>query len=706
MSVRLPAALLPGAPAPLGAHVVDGGVNFAVWSEHATRIELCLFDGSGARELRRYDLTGPDDGVFCGLLPDLGAGLIYGYRAHGPYQPEAGHRFNANKLLLDPYAREIVGKFHWDDSHHGYALGHPAGARSFDTRDNALGALKAQVPEPAQPLLSRRPRIAAADVVLYELHVRGFSMQMPGIPAEMRGSYAALAHPLAIAHYRRLGVTTLALLPVHYRLSEATLARAGMSNYWGYNTLGFFSPDPRLGCGRPDPARLAGEFRQMVRDLHTAGIEVVLDVVYNHSAEGDELGPTLSFRGLDNASWYRLLPDDRSRSENYSGCGNTFNIAHPRVTQFVLDSLRYWVEVMGVDGFRFDLASVLGRTQAGFDPNAAFFVALRQDPLLSQVRLISEPWDCGPNGYQLGRFPGRFIDWNDRFRDAVRGYWLQRGVTRGEFARRFCASSDLFHHGQRRPTASVNFISAHDGYTLADVVSYSHKHNQANGEHNRDGRDDELSASFGVEGATVDPGIALTRQRVRHSLLATLLLAQGTPMLLAGDELGNSQQGNNNAYCQDNPLGWLDWSHADAAAQTLVSALLRLRASEPLLRHAHWFAAADVEQSARVLWCTPGGQPMQVPDWHDHESRAFACELIAAGQRQARLRLLFNPESVATAFVLGEPGWSLRLDSSGERWPLAAALADQTLPLSEHTLLAPARSLLVLTRPHAVEARP
>ena len=704
MSVRLPAELLPGDPAPFGAQAVPDGINFAVWSEHAQAIELCVFDSDGVRELRRYALFGPEDGVFCGKLPGLGAGLVYGYRAHGAYDPARGLRFNAHKLLLDPYAREIVGRFHWEDSHFGYALGHPDGARSFDSRDNALAALKARVPAPLESIDWQRPRHAPANVVLFELHVRGFSMQLPGVDPSLRGSFSALCSDAAIAHFQRLGVTTLALMPVHYAISEAALARAGRSNYWGYNTLGFFSPDPRLGAQREDPSALTQEFRQMVRRLHAAGLEVVLDVVFNHSAEGDELGPTLSFRGLDSPSWYRLLPDDPSHHENLSGCGNTLNIAHPRVTQFVLDALRYWVQELGVDGFRFDLAPILGRSAHGFDPNAAFFVALAQDPVLATTRLIAEPWDCGVGGYQLGRFPGRFCDWNDRFRDAVRGYWLRRGVTRGEFARRFCASSDLFQHGRRRPTASVNFITAHDGFTLADVVSFTHKRNHANGEDNRDGRGDEPSAGFGAEGPTDDAEILRTRKRVRHALMATLLLAQGTPMLLAGDELGNSQLGNNNAYCQDNPVGWLDWAGQDDDTQTLVAALLRLRSSEPLLRHPHWFAGAQQSEHARVRWDSPQGAEMQAPDWHDHERAAFACELIAAGETLPRLRLLFNPEPEPLAFALGDGDYTLVFDSSGERLGIAAALV-HGLELRPPHLLVPARALLVLLRPHAIKAQ-
>ena len=726
MRTHLPERLLPGRPAPFGAHPVEGGVHFALWSEHATRVELCVFDTEGTRELRRYDLHADEDGVWNGLVPGLGAGLVYGYRAHGPYQPEAGHRFNPHKLLLDPWAREIVGQFRWEGLQHGYIQGHPDGARSFDARDNAAHALKARVCAPLPPLTQPRPRVAAADVVLYEMHVKGFSMQMPGIPDALRGRFAALAHPAAIAHFQRLGVTTLALLPVMHAISEAALVRSGRTNYWGYNTLGFFAGDGRFAgcegtrarghegteertnastlpsassCPRalvpscpPDPTT---DLRATLETLHAAGIEVILDVVYNHTAEGDELGPTLSFRGLDNAAWYRLLPDDRARYVNWSGCGNTLNLHHPRVVQFVLDSLRHWVEV-GVDGFRFDLASALGRTREAFDPDAPFFVALRQDPVLSQVRLIAEPWDCGPQGYQVGRFPGRFSDWNDRFRDSVRRYWLPRGCTRGEFARRFLASSDLFHHGLRRPQASVNFIAAHDGRTLADVVSYAVKQNHANGEDNRDGRDDEPADNFGIEGYTTDPLTSLQRRRVRRAMLASVALAQGTPMLLAGDEHGNSQRGNNNAYCQDNPTGWLDWN-AEEDDSAFVAALLALRRGEPLLRHPQWFAGAEDTSRARVRWLMPCGREMTLGDWHDSDLRAFACELYPAGEASARLALLFNPAPIEVEFALHDEHWWAVLDSSGERLPLPPA-AVGPVPVFVSHLLAPAHALLVLVR--------
>jgi glycogen operon protein len=692
----LPETLDPGRHQPMGALARDGGVNFAVFSQHAQRIELCVFDTSGARELRRYPLRGPRDGVFHGFLPGVGPGLVYGLRAHGPYAPETGHRFNPHKLLLDPCAREIVGRFGWRAEHHGYELGHPDGPRSFDVRDNAAHALKARVAVPAGPAAGwlNAPRHAPADVVLYEVHVKGFSMTRKDLPAALRGTYSALAHPASIAHFKALGVTTLSLLPVQYCVDEASLVDRGMHNYWGYNTLGFFCPDPRLASTRDDPAAVNAEFRQMVETLHSHGLEVVMDVVYNHTPEGNEFGPTLSFRGLDNASWYRLVEDDKSRSENLTGCGNTLNVEHPRVTQFVLDSLRYWVQEMGVDGFRFDLAPVMGRRHRGFDPGAPFFVALQQDPILAPVHLIAEPWDAGYDGYQLGRFPGRFLEWNDKFRDAVRGYWLQTGVARGELARRFTASSDLFHHGQRRPTASVNFLSVHDGFTLADVVSYSHKHNGANGENDRDGRDNELCANFGAEGPVAGEAIQATRQRVRRAMIATLLLAQGTPMLGSGDEIGNSQQGNNNAYCQDNATAWLDWASADDAFRDFVAEVIALRRTEALLRHDRWLVAHNAApDDATVTWHAPGGQPMLMHDWHDHGNHAFACRLTNAVTGSVEpgeaLMICFNPEPHAVAFSLASGHWQIALDSSGE-------LSRATVLAPEPPLSMPPRAIVVL----------
>lgn len=714
-AATLPDRLLAGRCEPLGTQVRDGGVNVAVWSDHAQRIELCVFDAEGARELRRYPLHGPHQGVFHGFLPGLGAGLVYGLRAHGPWQPERGHRYNPHKLLLDPWAREIVGHFRWRPEHFGHVVGHPEGQRHLDRRDNALHALKARVAAPLAPAPAapEPPRHASADVVLYETHVKNFSQHLSDIPPALRGSYAALAHPAAIAHFRRLGVTTLSLLPLQWRLDEMGLVERGLSNHWGYNTLGFFCPEPRLAsvAARADPAAVAAEFRAMVAALHAAGIEVLIDVVLNHTPEGDERGPTLSWRGLDNATWYRRRADDPGRLENLSGCGNTLDYSHPRVVQFALDVLRHWVQAMGVDGFRFDLASVLGRTRQGFDPNAALFVALQQDPTLARARLIAEPWDLGYDGYQLGRFPGRFLEWNDRFRDSVRRYWLGGGTTRGELARRFTASSDVFHHGGRRPSASVNFVSAHDGYTLADLCSYSRKHNEANGEHNRDGRDGEPCANFGAEGPSDDPAIRARRARVQRALLATTLLAQGTPMLHGGDEIGHSQQGNNNAYCQDNALSWYDWDGADTELLAFTAAVLALRRAEPALRHDGWFRPEPTARGLRgVVWYRPDGREMRVDDWHDPQHRAFACVIdlrgdpspeaqaaVAAGA--AALCIVFNPEPVPVSFVLHDGPWRLRLDSSGEL-PYGQRLRRPS------RLAAPASALLVYAHEGPADAPP
>ncbi|MFN9738587.1 MAG: glycogen debranching protein GlgX [Pseudomonadota bacterium] len=688
-------ALEPGRPEVLGATPDAAGVNFAVFSQRASAIELCVFDDAGAE--RRLPLHGPDDGVFHGLLRGARAGLRYGFRAHGEWRPESGRRFNPNKLLLDPCARAIEGRFAWQDEHYGHTPGHPEGDRIPDPRDNAATALKAIVLDDpgVAPGCANRPRHRLRDVVLYELHVRGFTMQLPGIPDALRGTFAGLAHPAAIAHLKHLGVTTLSLLPVTRSLDERHLVERGLTNYWGYNPIGLFCPDPRLAADKT-PDGVVAEFRAMVHALHQAGIEVVLDLVFNHTAEGDERGPLLCFRGLDNASWYSLVRDDRSRCENHSGCGNTLRVVHPRVTQFVLDALRFWVSRMGVDGFRYDLASVLGRTRGGFDPSAPFFVALRQDPLLADVHHIAEPWDAGHGGYQLGRFPGRFLEWNDRYRDAVRGYWLGLGTGRGDFARRITGSSDLFHHGHRRPTASVNYVAAHDGRTLADVVAYTQRRNEANGEGNRDGHAHEVCANFGVEGPTDDVGVAEDRRRARRAMLATVLLSQGTPMLGAGDEAGNSQQGNNNAYCQDNPTGWVDWQglRDDADTVELVVRLLGLRRAEPLLRHDGWFPPGEAPaEGPRVRWHAPEGHVMQVADWHARDTGALACTLQDDADAPPRLALLFNPDPRPVRFVLPEGPWTGLVDSS-------APTARRPVAGPDHSTVAPARSVLVLARHH------
>lgn len=685
----LPQVLDEGFPAPMGALARDGGVNVAVFSEHATAMELCVFDAAGRTEMRRWRLHGPHDGVWHAFLPGVGPGLVYGFRAHGPWAPEQGHRFNPRKLLLDPWAREIVGRFEWRPEH--LERGPDGGP---DRRDNSAFALKARVAEPrgVAPGWRNAPRHAERDLVIYEVQVKSFSMLHPDIPHALRGTYAALAHPAALAHFKRLGVTALELLPVHYHLDEAFLGPKGLSNHWGYNTLGFFCADPRFAQDRSDPTAVHDEFRAMVATLHAHGIEVLLDVVYNHTAEADERGPTISFRGLDQASWYRL--DAHGHCLNWTGCGNTLNVAHPRVTQFVLDSLRFWAEEMGVDGFRFDLAPVLGRTHRDFDPRAPFFTALAQDPVLSHVRLIAEAWDSGPHGYQVGRFPARWLEWNDRFRDSARRYWLGHHLDRGEFARRFAASNDLFHHGHRKPTSSVNFIAAHDGFTLADFTGYARKHNQANGENNQDGRGDEICAPLGPEGPSADPAVLARRGRFRRALMGTLLLAQGTPMINAGDELLNSQQGNNNAWNQDNPTGWLDWPRADHGFAEVVARLLALRREEPALRHGRWFLEAPADREEPVMrWTAPDGRALSPAEWHDPAPQPLACRIDASlgGQPAAGSRALFiafNPQPQPQRFTLPDRGaapWRVALDTSGDL--PAGQVADGTVVIGAHALV-------------------
>ena len=691
-------ALPCGRPYPLGASLRDGGVNFAVYAGEATAVELCLFDGAGgaggadaANRETRHALVHCDDGVWHGFLTGAGAGLVYGYRVQGRYAPDQGLRHNPHKLLLDPYAQEIVGRHVWRDEHFGYQGGHPDGHLSFDRRDNAPWMVKARVAAPLPPPTQPAPHTPLADSVLYEVHVKGYTQQLPGVPEALRGTYAGLAQPAAIEHLVRLGITAVSLLPVHYAIDEARLAELGLVNYWGYNTLGFFAPDRRLSATPDDPTATRHEFRAMVEALHAAGIEVLLDVVYNHSAEAGEDGPTLSLRGLDNAASYRLSPEDRSRYDNYTGCGNTLRLSHPRMLQLVLDSLRHWVGEYGVDGFRFDLAPVLGRVERDFEPGCALLTALLQDPVLARCKLIAEPWDVGPHGYQLGRFPGRFAEWNDRFRDSTRLFWTSRGVGRGEFARRLLASNDRFHHGRRRPSASVNFISAHDGFTLHDLVSYSHKHNHANGEHNRDGHHANFSTNCGVEGPTSDPAVLAQRARLVRAMLACTLLAQGTPMLWAGDELGHTQRGNNNAYCQDNAISWIDWAHADTSLIDYTARLIRLRHEHVALRQDHWLAdgsAPGAEPDAR--WLAPDAaqwREMTVDDWHD--SRRHALGLWLTPATGAAVLIWVNAEPAPLRCALPPGRWALAIDSSRD--------AADALPVGTVIEL-PTQSVLVLLR--------
>ncbi|MCW0387555.1 Glycogen operon protein GlgX [Xanthomonas sacchari] len=626
-----------GLPYPLGATWDGLGVNFALYSAHATKVELCLFDDRG-REIERIALPEYTDEIWHGYLPDARPGQLYGYRVYGPYAPDDGHRFNPNKLLLDPYAKQLVGELKWAPALFGYTIGHKDADLSFDRRDSAAYMPKCAVIDPAFTWgKDQRPQTPWDSTVIYETHLRGTTMRHPSVPEAWRGTFSGLKVDEVVEHIKRLGMTAVELLPVHAFVDDEYLLKQGLRNYWGYNTIGFFAPHPRYMA-----TRTVSEFKQMVARLHSAGLEVILDVVYNHTAEGNELGPTLSFKGIDNASYYRLA-EDRRFYINDTGTGNTFDLTNAGALRMVNDSLRYWVSEMHVDGFRFDLATILGREHHGFDPKGGFLDACRQDPLLSQVKLIAEPWDVGPGGYQVGGFPPGWSEWNDKFRDNVRAFWRGDEGQLAELATRLTGSADLFHHRGRRPTASVNFVTAHDGFTLHDLVSYAHKHNEANGEHNRDGSDNNISANYGVEGETDDEQINALRLRQMRNMLATLLLSQGTPMLLAGDEFGRSKGGNNNTYCQDNELTWLNWEAGPRAHQlsAFVSRLTHLRAHYPLLHRARFFDGVyDEELGIKdVTWLAPDGEEMTEASWHDPHARALMMRLDgrapSSGLRQA-----------------------------------------------------------------------
>lgn len=601
-----------GSPYKLGAHHDGTGVNFAVFSEHASKIEICLFSPDGSRETARIalpDKTGP---IWHGYLDGLPVGTLYGYRAHGPYAPEQGHRFNANKLLMDPYTRELHGDWTNDPATLGYDDNSSADDLSFDPRDSAPFVPKSVVSDPAlfTPLKKIQPAGAGRDLI-YEAHPKGLTKINEAVPEPQRGTYEGLASDAMLDHLTGLGVRSVELLPVHSFVNDTFLVRRGMRNYWGYNSIGFFAPEPRYF----GPNGLKG-FRQMVERFHEAGIEVILDVVYNHTAEGDQRGPTLCFRGLDNASYYRLLAGQPRYFVNDTGCGNTLNVSHPYVLRFVMDSLRFWVECMGVDGFRFDLATTLGREDHGFDPNGGFFDALRQDPVLSGVHLIAEPWDIGPGGYRLGEFPHEFSEWNDSYRDTVRRYWRGDAHSAQELGARLLGSADMFDRAGRRSGASVNFIASHDGFTLADITRYSTRHNEANTENNRDGHHSNFSDNCGVEGPTGDADIQSIRSRRQRNMLATMFLSQGTPMLLAGDEFANSQMGNNNAYCQDNDIGWLNWDQGDAELQGFVAALSAFRQNHIAVRQTRFLhgVTRKADQHPDVSWTDFNGEPLE---WRD-----------------------------------------------------------------------------------------
>ena len=682
-----------GVPAPLGAHFDGRGVNFALFSEHATAVDICLFEPGERHETRTVRLPCRTDDVWHGYLRGVLPGQLYGYRVHGPWDPANGHRFNASKLVLDPYAREIRGRIRWHDALYGHRRGNES---RIDRRDSAVYMPKGVVTAPEVPDLALAPlRRPLTETVVYEAHVKALTRTHPAIPEAERGTYAALAHPAIIEHLVKLGVTALELLPIQAFADDRFLVEKGLVNFWGYQPLGYFAPDPRyLGEGG------LGGLKAAIRELNAAGIETWLDVVYNHTAEGDHSGPTLSFRGIDNASYYKLDPADRRRTIDCTGCGNTLDASHPRVMQLVLDSLRHWVTAYGIAGFRFDLATSLGRAPLAFTPQAAFFQAVAQDPVLARVKMVAEPWDIGEGGYQLGGYPRGWSEWNDKFRDAARGFWKGDSGTLAKLTQGLTGSREVFAPSRRSPLASVNFIASHDGYTLADTVAYEQKHNAANGEDNRDGHGHNVSCNYGVEGDTDDVGILAVRARQKRNMLATVMLAQGVPMLLMGDERSRSQGGNNNAYAQDNPISWMDWtSDPDPQLTGFVANLLALRRAQPALRRRTFFTGVPATPEAPlrdVHWLAPEGTEMENHHWADDGLQVFGMQIGNDGDGD-RLLLLFNagvePLDFRLAPVIGGP-WQPAFDTgeaAGTVPPGAPSYGpDAPVPL-------PGRSVLVLT---------
>ncbi len=680
-----------GLPYPLGAVPDATGTNFALFSDNADRVTLCLFTDDGRKEQERIEIREVTNGVWHCHLAGIGRGQVYGYRVHGPWAPEEGHRFNPEKLLLDPYARQLVGPLDWDDAVYGYAIGAGDDADLVrDNRDSARFVPKGRVTAPMPLVATPHPQVAWPKSIIYEAHARGLTMRHPLIPEAIRGTFAALARPEIIDHLTDLGITALELLPIHAFAQDRHLLDKGLRNYWGYNTLAFFAPEPAyLG------AHGVEEIAMAVDRLHQAGIEVILDVVYNHTCEGNHLGPTLSFRGIDNASYYRLLPGRPRYYDDLTGCGNAVNTDHPRVLQMVMDSLRLWATVYGIDGFRFDLAVTLGRRPDGFTPDHAFFRAIMQDPVLQRCKLIAEPWDIGPGGYQLGNFPPGFSEWNGDYRDVVRDFWSGSEGMLPAFATRFAASADLYGEGWRRPWSSVNFVTAHDGFTLHDLVSYNEKHNEANGEDNRDGHDDNKSRNFGVEGETDDPDIRAARDQHKRNLLATLLLSQGVPMILAGDEFGNSQGGNNNAYCQDNEIGWTDWSERDSELEGFVRKLIDLRTNHSAISRPEFLSGArDAKGQPDIAWFSSTGARMEAQDWEEPHAKCLTLRLAPANPVHTAVLILLNAAHHDVEFTIpGDDGgaWAVLLDTANgkESERLAPGGA---VPV-------PARSILLAERP-------
>jgi glycogen debranching enzyme len=665
--------LQPGHARTLGATLERGGVHFALAAPHAQTVELCLFDAGGTQETARLPLPGKTDGIWHGFLPGAQAGLVYGYRVHGPWAPALGARFNAAKVLLDPYAREVVGHYQGEDVHLGHVPGNP---ELPDPRDNAALALKACVVADLPPPMPG-PCVDPAQRVIYELHVKGFTALHPDVPTSLRGSYAGLAHPAAIAHLKALGITTVCLMPVAQRADEVRLLNLGLSNYWGYSPIAWSAPEARYWSGTSGSSPRS-EFRHMVGALHQAGLEVILDVVYNHTAETDELGPTLSLRGIANASYYHLDPANPAHYLNWTGCGNCINLNQPLVLRTVMDSLRRWVQEFGVDGFRFDLAPVLARgeqaTHYRFASNAPFLMAVAQDPVLAGKLMVAEPWDIGPGGYQLGQFPAGWLEWNDQFRDTQRGFWLRQQETLGAVAQRLAGSTDRFHTDRRGAHSSVNFVTAHDGFTLNDLVSYNQRHNEANGEHNRDGHGHNLSHNFGAEGPSDDPAIQSRRQQHQRALLAATVLSLGTPMLLAGDDIGHSQLGNNNAYCQNNATTWLDWARANHALHHFVAQLVQARRQRRALQSHCWWQDAATPAALQASWTNAQNEALSHPQWNEAHYSALALQLRVpqpdsdrsgnTGPQNAPCLLLINASPEPVRFQLPTGTWLRHIDSA------------------------------------------
>ncbi|MDQ1123406.1 glycogen debranching protein GlgX [Microbacterium trichothecenolyticum] len=700
----------PGSSYPLGATYDGNGTNFALFSEGAEKVELCLFDENG--EETCYELIDVDAFVWHAYLPNILPGQRYGYRVHGEYDPANGKRFNPSKLLLDPYAKAVEGQVEWGQAVFSYEFGDPD---SFNDEDSAPHMMKGVVVNPFFDWSGdRQPKTPYAETFIYEAHVKGLTQLHPDVPEELRGTYAGIAHPAVIDHLRKLGVTAIELMPVHQFVNDSTLEEKGLSNYWGYNTIAFLAPQNTYSS-TGDHGQQVQEFKAMVKALHAAGIEVILDVVYNHTAEGNHMGPTLSMRGIDNEAYYRLEDDDKRYYTDYTGTGNSLNVGNPHTLQLIMDSLRYWVLEMHVDGFRFDLASTLAREFYEVDRLAAFFELVQQDPIVSQVKLIAEPWDVGPGGYQVGNFPPQWTEWNGKYRDTVRDFWRGEPQALAEFASRLTGSADLYEHSGRRPVASINFVTAHDGFTLRDLVSYNEKHNDANGEDNNDGESHNRSSNMGVEGATDDPEVLTRRAQQQRNFIATLMLSQGVPMLLHGDELGRTQGGNNNGYAQDNEITWVDWSSIDHPLIEFTAALARLRKQHPTFRRSRFFDGRPVkmEEGAPipdVVWLRPDGSLMQPDDWDSGFGRAVGVFLNGQGIRERDRRgqsisddhflVLFNAGDEPVDFHLPAfeyaPEWDAYVDTAGERANTEPLSPGETLPLEP-------KSLIVLREHHLPE---